>query len=162
MTGTEARPRPSVLRIVQSDLIALLGFLAPLVFLVLTGAMAVNGSLPAFRGHDVILWADAGPSFVIMTLAAFVIGFSLAIWRIRGITGVFARGAEVPGRVTSVWFTKDRGTVKYEYAYQGRDYTGANGIMKTGRTAKLVPGMELTLVVDSRDPGRALIRDLYT
>lgn len=157
-----SRPRPSVVRIVQSDLIALLGFLTPLVFLVLTAAMAFNGSLPAFRGNDPIRWADAGAFFVMMTLAAFAIGFSLAVWRIRGITGVFARGVEVPGRVTKVWFTKDRGSVQYEYSYQGRDYTGANGIMKTGRTAMLVPGKELTLVLDTRDPGRALIRDLYT
>src|SRR5262245_14370402 len=48
------KSKPSFIRIIQSDFIAMLGVLAPVVFLAAYIAVAYFGFLPGFRGHDPI------------------------------------------------------------------------------------------------------------
>ena len=155
------KTKPSVFRIIQSDYVALLGVLVPLVSLIMYIAVAYFGYFPGFRGRDPIQGTEGAPLFLNLFIAGLVLGVPLAIWRIRSIQQLFSKSVEVVGQITQVSFHRDRGRVEYSYTYQSKAYTGGNAIMKTGQTQKLRSGDQVVLLVNPDDPKRALIRDLY-
>jgi hypothetical protein len=155
------KPNPSIIRIIQSDYIAMVGVLAPAVFLAAYIAVAYFGFLPGFRGHDPIQGTEGAPFFLYGFIVTLVLGIPAVIWRFKTIQNVFANGTEVVGRIEDVHFRRDRGNVLYRYEYQGKTYAGTNGIMKNARTQSLAPGKEIVLIVSRDDPARAFIRDLY-
>ncbi|TEU11420.1 MAG: DUF3592 domain-containing protein [Anaerolineales bacterium] len=157
--GQEIR-QPSPLRIIQSDYVALLAALFPIVSWVMYVATAYFGFFPGLRGRDPLTGADA-PFFLYLGIITTLIGIPLLVWRIRSFQAMFTRGVEVPGRITNISFYRDRGRVEYAYTYQGQTYQGGNAVRKTGRTKALQPGGEVVLIVDRDNPKRALIRDLY-
>jgi hypothetical protein len=152
--------QPPVLRIVQSDYIALLAVLAPVVAWGMYIATAYFGFFPGLRGDDPLTGADA-PFFLYAGVAVTLIAIPLLTVRVRSFQSLFRRGVELPGRITDISFYRDRGRIEYTYSYQGQTYQGANAIQKTGRAQALQPGAEVTLLVDPDKPDRALIRDLY-
>ena len=155
------KPRPALVRIIQSDYIAMVGVLAPAVFLAAYIAVAYFGFLPGFRGHDPIQGTEGAPFFLYGFIVTLIIGIPAVFWRFKSIQKVFATGTEVVGKIEEVYFRRDRGNVVYRYEYQGKPYSGVNAIMKNARTQLLDPGKEIVLIVSQDDPGRALIRDLY-
>jgi hypothetical protein len=155
------RTKPSIVRIIQSDFLALLGVLVPIVALIMYVAVAYFGYFPGFRGRDPIQGTEGAPLFLNLFIAGLVIGVPLAIWRIRSIQQMFSKSVEVVGQITNISFRKDRGRVEYSYTYQSQAYSGGNAIMKNGKTQNLRSGNEVVLLVNPDDPKRALIRDLY-
>lgn len=154
-------PKASIVRIIQSDYLALLGVLVPVVSLILYICVAYLGYFPGFRGHDPIQGTEGAPLFLYMSIIGLVVGLPLAIWRIRSIQQIFAKSVEVIGQVTNISFYKDRGRVEYSYTYQNKNYSGGNAIMKTGKTQQLRSGSQVMLLVNPDEPKQALIRDLY-
>jgi hypothetical protein len=152
--------KPSVARIIQSDYIAMIAALAPIVMLGLYIALNVFGSLPGRRGQTLEA-GETGPFFLVAGLAALVIGVAVIVWRLRTFEAVFAAGVEVTGEITNLSFHRDRGRIEYIYSYEGQEYSGGNAIMKNSRTTTLQPGTPIVLVVDRANPRKALIRDLY-
>lgn len=153
--------KPSLVRIIQSDYLAMVGALAPAVFLAGYLATVYFGLLPNFRGTDPVQGSAGAPFFFYGFLVTLGVGIPAVSWRYRFFSHLFATGVAVPGRVEAVDFIRDRGRVVYRYEYEGKGYSGANAVMRNARTRKLVPGMGITLLVDQNDPSRALIRDLY-
>jgi hypothetical protein len=157
----DTKNKPSVIRMIQSDYMVLLGVLLPVVSLVLYVSVAYFGFFPGFRGHDPIQGTDGAPLFFYLFLAGLVIGLPLAYWRIRSVQGLFSRSVEVSGQITNVSFFRDRGRIDYEYVYQGQKCSGGTAVMKNGQTQSMRPGIAIVLLVDPDQPKRALIRDLY-
>jgi len=155
------KPKASIVRIIQSDYLALLGVLFPTISLIMYISVAYFGYFPGFRGHDPIQGTEGAPLFFYLFVAGLVVGIPVAIWRIRSIQQIFSKSVEVVGQVTNISFYKDRGRVEYSYTYQGQNYSGGNAIMKTGKTQQLRSGNQVVLLVNPDDPKRALIRDLY-
>lgn len=153
--------KPSLMRIVQLDLLALFGILVPVVALVMYVAVAYFGFFPGLRGRDPIQGTAGAPIFLYLFLAGVVIGLPLAYWRIRAIQQMFAQGAEVAGQITGVAFYRDRGRVEYTYTYQGKPYAARNAIMKTSATKQLRTGQQVVVLVSPDRPQHAVIRDLY-
>ncbi len=153
-------PKASLWRIIQSDYVAMLALLIPLVFFIMYLVIAVFGFFPGMRGHDPIR-ADGAPFFYWGTLVTLLVGLPLAYWRIKKVRDVFARGVEVEGHILEVKFFRDRGSVAYAYNMDGQKLTGWNAIMRNSRTAALEPGHPVMLVVDSTDHKKAYVRDLY-
>jgi hypothetical protein len=153
--------KPSLVRMIQSDYLVLLGILIPVVSLIMYIAVAYFGYFPGLRGHDPIQGSEGAPLFLYLFLGGLVIGVPLAIWRIRTIQQLFSIGVEVTAVIKDIYFQKDRGAVQYAYTYQGQEFLGASSIMKTKQTQKLSPGNEVVLLINPEQPKRALIRDLY-
>ncbi len=149
---------PSVFRIVWTDYWASLAaiFLFPFLALVF-----IFGFLPLLLDTHItsnltsLLTLLAGTAFWI-----FIFGGALA-WRVTVIRTVFNDGQEVKGKISEVGFNRDRGTVKYTYTYMGMVYKASNRIMKNGRTGRLTSGAEADIMVDTGDPRRAFLKDLY-
>ena len=103
--------RPSVLRVIQNDYIALVAFLFPIV----CGAMYVLGMF--FAKED---WA----TFIYVVLFVTVGGVLVLLWRYRLILSVFTQGMEVSGTISRVSFFRDRGRIEYVYDWDGETYSG--------------------------------------
>ena len=155
------KARPSIVRIVQADYLALLGILVPVVSLIMYICIAYFGFFPGFRGHDPIQGTEGAPFFFYLFIIGLVIGIPLAIWRVRSIQQIFSKSVEVVGRISNISFYKDRGRVEYSYTYQGQNYSGGNAIMKTRITQQLSSGSQVVLLVNPDQPKNALIRDLF-
>ena len=108
-----AKAKPSIVRIVQSDSVALIGILFPVITLVMYICVAYFGYFPGFRGRDPIQGAEGAPLLFWLTILGLVSGVPLAIWRIRSIQQMFAKSVEVAGQITNISFYKDRGRVEY-------------------------------------------------
>lgn len=158
----QQKPKPSILRIIQSDMLALICVLIPIVVLGMYLAIMVFGSLPGTYGRAPLQRESSAPWFLTMGLASAAVGLPLAYWRIHAIQRRFEEGEEVTGRIIDVAFFRDRGKVTYSYVYQNQNYAGSNAIMKNGRTEQLYPGKEVVILVNPFNPKQALIRDLYT
>lgn len=153
--------RPSTIRIIQTDYLAMVATLAPIVFLIAYIAISYFGFLPGLRGHDPIRKEEGAPFFLYGTIVTLLAGVPVMLWRVQSVKKTFANGVEVPGQITGVRFYRDRGRVEFTYSYQGQIFSGGSAVMKTRRTEGLAPGIEAVLVVDKNNPKRALIRDLY-
>jgi hypothetical protein len=155
------KSKPSIVRIIQSDFLALLGFLVPAVSLIMYVCVAYFGYFPGLRGRDPIQGTEGAPIFLYMFIVGLVIGVPLSFWRIRSIQQMFAKGVEVVGQITNISFYRDRGRVEYDYTYQSQNYSAGNAIMKTAKTQQLRSGGQVTLLINPDEPKHALIRDLY-
>jgi len=149
---------PSVMRIVWTDYWAALAaiFLFPFLALIF-----IFGILPMLL--DSRITTNLASLLTLLIGAAFwtlIFGGALA-WRITVIRSVFADGQDVRGQISEVGFSRDHGTVKYSYTYMGTNYTGSNRVMKNGRTGRLAAGAEAGVMVDTGDPRRAFLKDLY-
>lgn len=96
-----------------------------------------------------------------LAIIAGIIGIPLLVWRIKLISRLFEKGDEVKGSITHIRFNRDRGKIKYEYIYQNQKYQAGNSVFKTGRTKYYQQGDEIVLLVDSENPKKAVIKDLY-
>ena len=149
---------PSVFRIIWTDYWASLAaiFLFPFLALVF-----IFGFLPLLLDSRITInLASLVTLLAGMAFWIFIFGGALA-WRISVIRTVFNDGQEVRGKISEVGFYRDRGTVKYTYTYMGTPYTASNRIMKNGRSGKLAAGVEASIMVDTGDPRRAFLKDLY-
>src|SRR5437016_2431693 len=135
--------KPSVLRIIQSDYVALIALGFPAVMWVMYVAIAYFGFFPGLRGHESIQGSESAPLFLTLAVVSTLMGIPLLVWRIRSFQAAFARNVEVQGRITNISFFRDRGRVEYTYDYSGQTYHGGNAVMKTGRTRSLQEGEEV-------------------
>ncbi len=155
-------PRPvSLTKVVWNDYATLLLLLFTLMLWGL-GAAAFWGNLPSRSGGPVVL----GPgkrAWVMALNAAITLGCGgLMARRIATFYRVVGRGDAVPGKITRVWFSRDRGRIEYFYRHQDVSYRSWNAVMKTRGTRRLRTGDAVTLVVDPRKPTRAYLTKLYT
>jgi hypothetical protein len=84
------KSKPSIVRIIQSDYLALLGVIVPLVSLIMYVCVAYFGYFPGLRGRDPIQGTEGAPLFLYMFIFGLVAGLPLAFWRIRSIQQMFA------------------------------------------------------------------------
>lgn len=153
--------KPSLLRIIQTDNMALLAVGFPTMAFLMYAIFSYFAYLPGFRDHDLIRSSQLAPLFLNLGLATSVVGLLLLIVRIHAYATLYSHSVEVPGRVISVSFVGDRAKVEYSYSYQGRIYQGSSVIIKNARTRNLSRGYEVMLLFDRRHPEKALLRDLY-
>ena len=145
--------RPTVTRIIMMDYAAFLGLLiavAPPAML----ALSYIGVLGEQSDSDLLFW-------LFLALAGVVLGLLILFLRLRSIYRLYERAIEVPGIISKVWFTKDRGRVEYTYSFRGQEYSSGRAIMKSRRTSDLQSGRSVVVIVDPENPGKSLIRDLY-
>jgi Protein of unknown function (DUF3592) len=153
--------RPSIFRIIKSDYVATLCLIFPLAAWVMYISVAVFGFFPATRMHPAIEGSQDAPFFLIIALLSTAIFVPLLVWRVYSISSKFAGGVEVPGRITNIQFSRDRGTVEYTYEYQGRRYAAANNLRRNSGSRRLIGRKDITVVVDRDNPTRAFIKELY-
>ncbi|MER2599656.1 MAG: hypothetical protein ABTQ73_09055 [Caldilineales bacterium] len=139
---------PSPWRIAQTDYMASLG--AILILIIWGMALVARFFDPSLA--EFLL--KAAP-------VATVIGLVLLLWRIQMIRGVFERGSEVAGVVSSASFFRGRGRIAYTYTHQSQKYISSNALQANKITRNLPTGTAVTVMVHGDNPKHAFLREIY-
>lgn len=157
-----AAQKPSAVQILKNDRLSAFAVMMPLVLWAIYIAVTFFGvSLTSRRSGTVVENSDGDLLYLIPAIALTVLGAALIVWRLNSISKVFETGESVMGVITDVSFFKDRGRIEFSYHYGRQNLQGASAIMKNAKTTAYRHGDEVALIVDSANPARAFIRDLY-
>jgi hypothetical protein len=140
--------RLSIRRIIETDYIAYISILAPVI---MWGVYAFS----YFSGRE------TGTTYTITLTAITVAGLLALIWRYRLFSTVFDDGQQTQATISRVSFYRDRGRIDYEYTYMGQQYKSGNAVHKISRVTGLKIGDRVTVMIDRNKPNRAFIKDLY-
>jgi hypothetical protein len=139
---------PSLFRIVQVDYLASLGLILPI---------AMWGVTLVGRFFD----PEMASFFGLIAAPATLVGLGLIAWRAWAIRSVVGGGTQVPGVVSSIAFFRGRGRIRYVYTYRGKKHEGSSALQSNRFARALAPGQEVTIMLDSANPSRAFVRELY-
>ena len=153
--------KPSLFKIIRSDLLSLLCLLVPVVIVALAledryvGVLAWISSLARTSGGQAYTFF-----FNAAWLSAPICGCVFLV-RLRVFYRCFADGELVPGKVTAVKLSLDRGIIRYQYAFQGNQFEGSNAVHKSSEVKRLGVGDDVDIIVNRHRPSRAFIKNLY-
>ncbi len=142
--------RPSILKIILIDYVALLATLFPIV---MWGMYMLLVILKNIQPLDM--------TFLVINSVTTFVSLVVLIWRIRLYFALFSDGLEATATISNVSFFRDRGRVDYIFNYQGQKYASGNAVHKVKQTENLKVGDEVIVIIDRNNPKRACIRDLY-
>lgn len=154
--------RPSIPKILWSDLASLLCLIAPAVVLVLAIEDRFVGVLGPILTRGRSEGGEAHTFF--FSVAPVLAGASLLLLllRLRVFLRCFAGGVVVPGVVTAVPVARDRGTLRYRYLFEGREFKRSNLVHRSTAVRRLRPGASVEVVVQRDRPSRAFVKQLYS
>jgi hypothetical protein len=156
------RQKPSFFQILKNDALSFIGIILPVVMWGIYIAVTFFGvSLTSKRSGTVIENSDANPFFLIAPIVLTILGAAFIFWRVNSITKIFESGEMVTGKITDISFFKDRGRIEFSYNFQRQNFESGSSIMKNSKTTAYRSGDEVTLIVDSSNPSRVFIQDLY-
>jgi len=153
---------PSFFQILKNDALSFIGIILPVVMWGIYIAITFFGvSVQSKRSGTVVENSNGNPVFLIAPIVITVLGAAFISWRINSITKIFESGERVMGKITDISFFKDRGRIEFSYNYQRQNFQSGSSIMKNSKTTGYRSGDEVILIVDSANPTRVFIQDLY-
>lgn len=153
---------PSFFQILKNDALSFIGIILPVVMWGIYIAVTFFGvSFTSKRSGTVVENSNGNPALLIAPIVITVLGAAFIFWRINSITKIFDSGERVMGKITDISFFKDRGRIEFSYNYQRQNFQSGSSIMKNSKTTGYRSGDEVILVVDSSNPSRVFIQDLY-
>ena len=111
----------------------------------------------------VVIIVTGGGGAMFLGLLAIVAAAALIIAVVRyfRILTFFNENQTAEAIIGQVYFYRDRGTVYFEFTYQGIKYGAKQYVMRNKRTTQLQTGEQVTVLVDRNDPRKAIIRKLF-
>jgi hypothetical protein len=141
--------KPSLRAILWNDWPSLASWIGVL----LTWALCYGHRLLGRASDDLLnLWLPIAATFVL---------FSVLAWRIWRIYSLFASGIEVPGQITQIWITRDRGRLEFGYRIDGQASISWAPIHKTSRVLGFSEGQAIHVLVRAAAPSQAIVKELY-
>jgi len=113
---------------------------------------AILGRLPDNINPAVFLWLCG----ILLPVSVVV-----SLWRIRLVTDIFENGAEVTAQVLESKIFRTRWTLKLRYFHDGQYHEITHIQLIAGKSKYMLEDKQVNLVIDQRDPGRILMRDVY-
>lgn len=154
--------KPSAFQVLKNDALSFIGIILPVVMWGIYIAVTFFGvSFESKRSGTVVENSGANPFFLIAPVVVTFLGAAFIFWRISSITKIFESGERVMGKITDISFFKDRGRIEFSYNYQRQNFQSGSSIMKNSKTTSYRSGDEVILIVDSVNPTRVFIQDLY-
>lgn len=150
--------KPSVLKVIRSDLIAFIAWpslLAGPVFLML--AMLFSGKSPETSES-----ADPNlmPTIIaILGIVELTAGALLLAWRSSIVVDIFTHGVETRSRLVS--YDEETRSATFEFAFQGQQQKASKQMFGRKSLTKSHEGQEVMLIVHHDRPDRFVIRDQY-
>jgi hypothetical protein len=100
--------------------------------------------------------------FEIIAILMTSIGIPVFIWRIHFFKTLYSYGVEITGIITFTTYTGRGDRIIYEYTFDNRKYSSGNAVAPILTKDKNYNiGDEVLLVVDPKNPKRAVIKELY-
>ncbi len=140
--------QPSTIKILWNDYVA---FLAA-IFCLMAPGLYIYDTYFANKPISNMLW---------ITTAIFIVAFFFLIYRYFTILSLYNNGLEAKALITEIGFFRDRGIIKYNFQFNGQNYTSHMRVMKNKKTTSYQVGMEIKVIVDRENPKRSLIKELF-
>jgi hypothetical protein len=154
--------KPSAFQILKNDALSFVAIILPVVMWGIYIAVTFFGvSFESKRSGTVVENSGNNPVFLIAPIVLTLLGAALLSWRLTAFNKMFETGERVVGKITDVSFSKDRGRIEFSYNYQRQKFKSGSSIMKNSKTASYRNGGDVVLIVDSANPNKVLIQDLY-
>lgn len=152
-----AAPRkPSLFRVLWLDYTAFMALALPAALWVVTAIWVT----PWSRDSGVV--SPLGrQALLISSVIVAILGATLAAWRYINVRRLFRDGVETTGILARVDFFGDRGRLEYDYTVEGQPHRSGAVLHRDLRVRLMQVGQAVVLIVDARNPRRAVIRDLY-
>jgi hypothetical protein len=150
--------KPSILKVIRSDLIAFIAWPSLLVgpVLLILAMLFSGGSSETSEGTDPNLM----PTIVaILGIVELTSGALLLAWRSSRIVDIFTHGAETRSRLVS--YDKEAGRATFEFAFQGQQRKESKHVFGRKSFPNPQVGQEVVLIVHHDRPDRFVIRDQY-
>jgi hypothetical protein len=147
-------------KIVITDYYSLVAFTIPVVFWTFYIVITLLGYFPNFGRVESLDRSDAS-FFLFLAIVLTPPTFFFLLLRIRAIRHLLQEGQEIKGEIIHKSFYRRRGRIEYTYHYKGELYYNGNALMQTPAIKYLKEGDKVVLLVDPKNPQRALIRVLY-
>lgn len=156
-------PEPSTFYIIKNDALSCITIILPIVMWGIYIAVTFFGvSFVSKRTDTVVNNSEGNPFFLVAPIILSILCLGVLFWRINSIQKIFKSGERVIGRIIDVSFFKDRGRIEYSYSYKRQNFQSGTSIMKNSKTQSYQNGQEILLIIDSTNPNKALIQDLYS
>jgi hypothetical protein len=91
-----------------------------------------------------------------------ILAIGCLFWRILLIKDIVENSLEVQAKLDDVSFNRAHGILQFTYNYLGQIMSGSNRVLRSKTSDQYSVGQDIVLLVDTNNPGRALVRDLYT
>jgi hypothetical protein len=140
--------RPTLFRIIQTDYTS---------FLCITSVVM----LWAFFIFDLIGKGESSANYTVTVATGSFVGLLIFLWRYNSFITIYNQGFEEEGTISGIGFFRGRGKVSYVYLFRGEKYSGSNAILRNGRTKHISVGDRVTVFVNSNNPKKAFIAELY-
>ena len=151
MDGNADLMKPRLGSILWTDFPALLCLVClPVIWL-------ISAQLVLFRRDGSITAREA----LMIAIPLSLVAGGLLVWRIVRIHRLFARGQLVRAQITRVQVAMDRGRVEFAYDFGGHRVSSWTQVHKNKQVEALAVNQEVEVLVDSRHPGNAIVRQLY-
>jgi hypothetical protein len=148
--------KPSIAKLILRDYLSLLCFLAPVV----NWGMYAAAALGIWRSEPGEAQLKTQFTFWFAAVSTLVC-VPLLWWRIGSLRSLLREGILVPGRVTSMWFVKDRGRIDYEYTFDGQTFHGGMAVTKSKRAGEIEKGQEINVLLHPANPSRSTVPDIF-
>ena len=143
--------KPRIFSILWTDWPALLCLMSlPVIWL-------ISGQLVLFRRDGGFTGSDA----LMVAVPLSLVAGALLGWRIVRIHRLFSRGQLVRAQITRVDAVWDRGRLEFSYDFAGRRVSSWTTVYKNKQVRALAVNQEVEVLVDSANPGNAIVRQLY-
>ena len=161
---TNRRP-PSLANIVKTEMLALIGALAPPIGVGIAVA-GWAGVLPdrgksLVEGRLVSIPSQGIGASILLGAGFVVVGAVLLAWRAARIRAAFGSGHRVPGTITRLQPFKDRAYIHYAYVIHGTRHETRHFVHQTAAVRRLGEGQAVTVAVDPRQPRVAFVDELF-
>ena len=140
--------QPSTIKILWNDYLA---FLAA-IFCLMAPGLYIYDTYLANKPISNMLW---------ITTAIFIVAFFFLFYRYVTILSLYNNGLEAKAIITEIGFFRDRGIIKYNFQFNGQNYASHMRVMKNKKTTSYQVGMEIKVILDSENPKRSLIKELF-
>lgn len=140
--------RPSIVRIISTHYISFIAAFTPTILWIFFFIDYLQGD--EFMGNNMTILSS-------ITFVALV----LILWNVTSIFSTFRNGVKVKAVVHSVGFFRGRGTILFDYTFQGEKYRANNTVLKNVRTRDFAAGQNVDVLVDANHPKRAVIEKIY-
>jgi hypothetical protein len=154
--------KPSTFQILKNDALSFVAIILPVVMWgIYIGVTFFGVSLESKRSGTIVENSGNSPFFLIAPVVLTVLGAAFLSWRVSSFNKLFETGERVAGKITGVSFFKDRGRLEFAYSYKRQKFKNASSIMKNSKTQSYRSGDKVTLIIDSSNPNKVLVQDLY-
>lgn len=140
--------RPSIVKIIWVNYWAFL-----------SAIFAIVG--PSIYIYDRFFAPKPTENFFWIAIGIFFSALLGLLTRIVSILSICNNGQNVKATIFEIGFFRDRGHIKFLYTFQGQKYIVRQRVMKNKITLQFQHGQEVDILINSENPKKAVIKDLF-